>query len=436
MLDIKYIRDNIEKVRHALTVKRVTLDLDRLISLDDDRRAMQQQLDDLRAKRNKTSDEIAAMTVQAERDAKIAAMRGERAHEKVLDEKLSQVESEWRALMLRVPNIPSEDTPIGPDETHNVEIMRWGEQPRFSFAPKDHIELGTALDLLDLERGTKVSGFRGYYLKNELALLHQAVIWHAFKKMHRKGFTVMFTPTMVKEMALIGSGHFPDGKDEIYEVEDSTAEGKEQKYLIGTSEPSLLAYYADEILDEQQLPVKLSGVSQCYRREVGGYGKDTRGMYRVHEFTKVEQVVICRDDIAHALSLFEEIKENALEILSELELPHRVIQICTGDMGAGKYKMYDIETWMPSRNAYGETHSNSLLTDWQPRRINLRYRTKEGEIRFPYAMNNTAIASPRILIAILENYQQADGSVTVPEALRPYIGIDAIKPKTGAPKPK
>jgi len=248
--------------------------------------------------------------------------------------------------------------------------------------------------------------------------------------MQEKAFTLMVPPVLVKERALFGSGHFPFGKEEIYQIGNpgklSEGDQREAQYLAGTSEPSLLAYYADKTLDEKDLPIKMCGVSSCYRSEIGSYGKDTKGVYRIHEFVKVEQVVICKADIIEGDQWLETLREIAQEMLMDLKLPHRVLNICTGDMGAGKYKMYDLETWMPARNDYGETHSDSNLTDWQARRLNLRYKTADGKTKFAYTLNNTVIASPRILIAILENYQQQDGSVIVPEVLRPYVGKDII----------
>ncbi|MBI4090446.1 MAG: serine--tRNA ligase, partial [Candidatus Komeilibacteria bacterium] len=253
----------------------------------------------------------------------------------------------------------------------------------------------------------------GYYLKNDLLMLQWALFSYCLNKMREKGFTMMLTPTMVREMALIGSGHFPAAKEEIYAVDDN--------FLAGTSEPALLAYRAEELLDRSELPLKYCAVSPCYRREIGSYGKDTKGLYRVHEFWKIEQVVFCESDLAVSMPLFEELLSNAEEILQELALPYRVLAICTADMGAGKYKMYDLETWMPSRNGYGETHSCSHLTDWQSRRLRIRYKGVSGKSIFPHTMNNTVIASPRILIALLENYQQADGTVAIPDVLQPYL---------------
>lgn len=430
MLDINFIRENEAAVRKAITDKGVVLNLDELLTLDNQRRELQGQVDAARHDMNETAG-LVARAEGSDRDDLIAKGKELKGSMGMHEAQLQAIEAQWRDMMLRVPNVPSADTPIGDDESGNVEIATWGKPTTFDFEPKDHVELGDSLNLLDLERGTKVSGFRGYYLKNELAILHWAVLWHTFKRMRERGFDVMVPPIVVRELALVGSGHFPGDRDEVYELTEGgdDANEKEVKYLAGTSEPSLLAYRADEIVEESELPLKYAGLSACYRREVGGHGKDTKGLYRVHEFTKVEQVIICKDDIETSLELFEDLRKNSTDILEELDLPHRVIQICTGDMGAGKYKMYDIETWMPSRNAYGETHSNSHLTDWQMRRLNLRYRTADGEIRFPYAMNNTAIASPRILIALLENHQQEDGSVLIPNVLQQYTGFTAITSK-------
>jgi len=339
-------------------------------------------------------------------------------------------------ILLLVPNIPSPDSPIGSDEKSNQEIAKWGEIPKFSFKIKDHLDLGKSLDLIDTEKGVKTSGFRGYYLKNEAVWLQMALIQHALSKMQEKDFSLMITPTIIKEFALVGSGHFPFGKEEVYELtnpgkDEAGKEIKEKMYLAGTSEPSLLAYFANETLNEEDLPKKVCGFSTCYRSEVGSYGKDTRGIYRMHEFMKVEQVVICKADIQESNQWLETMRLIAEEMLRDLKLPYRVLNICTGDMGAGKYKMYDIETWMPSREAYGETHSDSNLTDWQARRLNIKYKDKAGKIHYAFTLNNTVIASPRILIALLENYQQKDGSVEIPKVLQKYMpkGMKKISPK-------
>jgi seryl-tRNA synthetase len=451
MLDIKYIRDNEEKVRKAIVDKRMTINLDELLQLDARRRELLAETESLQATKNSFSKEIAKLSPD-ERKVKILEMQEIDTRQTEAKQQLRDVEHQYENLLLLVPNVPAPEAPVGPDESGNVPWSYWSPAlghvdpkdeakvatvpTKFEFEIKDHLTLGQELNLIDLEAGVKTSGFRGYYLKNEAVLLQQALIWHALKKLQQKGFSLMIPPVLVREFALIGSGHLPGGRDEVYQIGNSgdvTGENdnpnKEPLFLVGTSEPSLLAYYADKTFNEKELPITVSGVSACYRSEVGSYGKDAKGIYRIHEFQKVEQMVICKASIEESEKWLEALRETAEEILQDLKLPYRVLNICTGDMGAGKYKMYDIETWMPSRNAYGETHSDSSFTDWQSRRLNIKYRDSEGKIQYAFTLNNTAVASPRILIPILENYQQADGSVTVPEVLRPYIGVDVIKKK-------
>ncbi len=451
MLDIKYIRDNEDKVRKAIADKRMKVNLDELLQLDARRRELLAETESLQATKNAFSKEISKLS-EEDKKVKLLEMQEIDTRQTESRQKLREVEHNYENLLLLVPNVPAPEAPIGPDATGNVPWAYWGPSighvdpkdadkvaqvpTKFEFVAKDHITLGQELDLIDIEAGVKTSGFRGYYLKNEAVLLQQALIWHALKKLQQKGFTLMVPPVMVREFALVGSGHFPGGRDEIYQIGntgDVTSENdnpeKEQLFLVGTSEPSLLAYYADKIFEEKDLPITVSGLSACYRSEVGSYGKDARGLYRIHEFQKVEQMVICKANLEESEKWLEALREVAEEMLQDLKLPYRVLNICTGDMGAGKYKMYDIETWMPSRDGYGETHSDSSFTDWQARRLNIRYRDAEGKIQYAYTLNNTAIASPRILIPLLENYQQADGSITVPEVLRPYLGIDVIKSK-------
>jgi len=434
MLDIKFIRENKDLVKESCQKKQVKIDIDYLLDLDKKRRELLQAIEDMRAQKNKANKEIQQAADKKKKEVIILKMRELDKNSDRVSADFKKVSKEFSDLMLQVPNIPSADTPVGPDESSNQEIARWGDLPKFDFPIKNHIQLGKELDLIDTEKGTKTGGFRGYYLKNEAALMQLSLMWHTFLKLKDKGFQLIIPPTLIREFVLIGSGHFPSGKDEVFQVANpgKLADGQEiaePMYLAGTSEPSLLAYYADSLLSEKDLPIKLAGFSQCYRSEVGSYGKDTHGLYRLHEFMKVEQVIFCKADVKEADKLFEEMRENCQEVLKELELPHRVVQICTGDIGAGKYKMYDIEAWMPSRQNYGETHSNSNLTDWQARRLNIKYKTKTGEKKFVYTLNDTMIASPRILIAILENYQQKDGSVLVPKILQKYLGIKKISKK-------
>ena len=429
MLDIKFIRENKEKVRKAILDKGIDLNLEYLLDLDEKRRTLKQECDELRQKRN----EIAEKIKSGQKDKSLIENGKEIKNLLAqLEKKYSKVKEEFHTLMLYVPQIPSNDTPIGKDENDNKVIEEVGKIPKFDFEVKDHIELGKNLGIFDLERGVKVGGFRAYFLKNEAALLHLAILWFAIQKILDKGFTLMIPPTLAKDFTLYGTGWFPFDMDNIYKVVPAgklklDQEKEEGTNLVGTAEVSLCGYYADEILNEEDLPIKLCGISQCYRSEVGSYGRDTKGLYRIHEFAKVEQIVLCQNDYEVSNKWLEEFRNIAQEILNELELPHRVVLMCTSEMGAGKYKMYDIETWMPSRNGYGETHSDSNLGDWQARRLNIRYKTKDKEKKYVHTLNNTVIASPRILIAILENYQQKDGSVKIPKVLQKWVGKDRIE---------
>lgn len=430
MLDLKFIRENAALVKDAAQKKRIDVDIDRLLVLDEQRRDIIVKLDGLRAERNRVSAEVPKITDKDEKQQTIEAMRHVGEQIKTLEAELAPTEQELDALSLLVPNIPSDDSPVGGEEA-NREVARVGEPRTFDFPPKSYLEILESRGLLDLERGTKTSGYRGYYLKGALAHLHLALMTYALRKLDEKGFLPMVPPILLREFALVGSGHFPAGKDEVYQIGNpgKLADGtslKEPLFLGGTSEPSLLAYYADQILDEAELPIRVCGISPCFRSEVGSYGKDAKGLYRVHEFWKVEQVIFCKADVAESDAHLEALRGIAEEILSELELPYRVLQLATGDMGMGKRKMYDLEAWMPSREGYGETHSDSNLTDWQTRRLNIRYRDASGEIRHAYALNNTALASPRILIALAENHQQADGTIKLPKALVPFVGREVI----------
>jgi len=428
MLDIKYIRENAAEIKKAALNKNIKIDIDKLLDIDETRRSLQTKIDDIRAKRNEL-----AKSAKGARPSEEQIEAGKKIKKELseIEEDLKIVNDEYYSIMVKVPVIPSPDTPIGKSEKENVEIFRSEEPPVFDFKIKDHIELGKDLDIIDMERGSKVAGYRGYYLKNEGVSLTMALMLFALEKLIQKGFTPVIPPTLVREFALFGSGYFA-GKnfdpevDEIYKVENTEldSEGnknKEDKFLIGTAEPALLAYHANEVLKESDLPKKYCGFSQCYRSEIGSYGKDVKGMYRVHEFMKVEQVCITSANIEESDKLHQEILEISKDLHKELGLPYRVLQICTGDMSAGKYKMFDLEAWMPSRDDWGETGSASNFLDWQSRRLNVKYKTSNGENKYVYMLNNTALPSVRPLIAILENYQQEDGSVIVPEALRKYM---------------
>lgn len=423
MVDINFIRENIDQVKKAAQDKKLEVDLDLLLEIDTKRRNLIAKVDALRAQRN---------TVAKNRDIeKGKAIKGELD---ALEKELKVEEERFNHLMLFVPNVPAADAPIGPDSDSNKEISKWGEIPKFDFPVRDHIELGKILDIIDLEAGAKVSGFRGYYLKNEGAILHWAVLQFAMKKIIAASFKPLVPPTLVHDKVLIGSGHFPSGKENVYQIAnpgkiETGEEIKNPMYLTGTSEPSLLAYFLEKTLNEDELPIKVSALTHCYRSEVGDYGKDTRGLYRVHEFDKVEQIVICKNSLEESEKYFNQMQKISEDILKELGIPYRVLAVSTGDMGVGKFRQNDIEGWMPGREKYGETHSNSNLTDWQSRRLNLKFKGKDGKNYYCYTLNNTVIASPRILIALLENFQQKNGSVKIPEVLIPFTNFSEISPK-------
>jgi len=416
MLSIDFIRQNKELVKKEAVEKQLDPKVvDQLLAIDEERRELIQKIEVLRQQRK-----TASQKRDIETGKKIKEELGK------LESELKKKEEEYKNLMLLVPNISSPDTPL-----EDKEIYRWGKKPKFNFPPLSHLELGEKLDLIDLEKGAQTAGFRGYYLKNEAAQLHFALLFYAWQKIISKGFTPLLVPTILREFALLGSGHFPFGREDIYQIANpgKLESGKsisEPLFLAGTAEPSLLAYFANETLKEEDLPVKVCGWTQCYRSEVGSYGRDTQGIYRIHEFMKVEQVVLCPDDEKVSDEWLEKMRIYSEEILRDLKLPYRVIQVGKKEMGAGKRKMYDLETWMPSRQGYGETHSDSNLTDWQARRLNIKYKTKKGEIKFVHCLNNTVLASPRILIAVLENFQQKDGSILIPKVLQGLIGKKKI----------
>ncbi|MDO8241034.1 MAG: serine--tRNA ligase [Candidatus Moranbacteria bacterium] len=432
MLDIKFIRENAEEIKKVIELKSIDLNLDELLAMDEKRRLSMQYIEELSAEKNKLNDLMQKATPE-ERATLIEQGKAVKEKMETVEPEYRNLKHEFESLMVRVPNVISKDTPIGKSEDENVEIFKTDNIPQFDFTPKDHIQLGKDLDILDLERGAKVGGYRGYYVKNEGVSLMMGFMMYAINKMMTKGYSPMIVPTLVKEFSLFGSGYFKGLEynqevDEIYKVASSEKEvtgevSKDNKFLVGTAEPSLLAYYADEVLQEDQLPLKMCGYSQCYRSEIGSYGKDTKGMYRVHEFMKVEQVILCEADNKEAERLQDEMVAISREMHEELGLPYRQLAICTGDLGAGKYRQYDLEAWMPGLNRFGETGSASIFTDWQSRRLNVKYADKNGDRKYVYMLNNTALPSPRIFIAILENHQQADGSIKIPEVLKKFMPV-------------
>ncbi len=437
MLDIKFIRENADQIKMAAKQKNINVDIDLLIKIDDERKMKMQNIDELRARRNELANASKSTKPTAEAIEEWKRIKDEIA---VLENNLSEIEDRYMDLMVKIPTIPSKDTPIWKDDSENIEIEKYWEIRKFDFKPRSHIELAEMLDIIDFDRWVKTAWFRGYYLKNEWTLLVMALMNYAINKMAQKWYTPFIPPTLVKWSCLFGSGYFkwkeydPE-EDEIYEIAttDKNADwskSKEKKFLIWTAEPSLLSYYSWEVLKEEDLPIKMSWYSPCYRSEIGSYWKDTKWLYRVHEFMKIEQVVIVKADVEESNKLQDEMLGISKELHTDLGLPYRVLQICTWDMSAWKYRAFDIEAWMPGVDKYWETWSASNFLDWQARRLNIKYIDKEWNRKYAYLLNDTALPSPRPFIAILENYQQADGSVIVPEVLRPYMWwINIIKPR-------
>ncbi len=423
MIDIKLIRDDPDRYIEAARAKLIDADIPGLLEVDAALRDARRQLQEARTAQNAAGKRIAGLTGD-EKAAAIAEMQGLKAEVKRLGETIDELEPKLNDLMLLAAQPAAADVPVGRDDSENVLIRKEGEPRRFDFQPKDHVELGTALDIIDIPRGVKLAGSRNFILKGAGALLHHAILRLAVDRMTAKGYTLLTVPVLVNESVMYGTGWFPVGRDQAYLVE------RDRLSLVGTAEVPVTAYHADEVLDEADLPKKYVALSTCFRREAGAAGKDTYGLYRIHYFDKVEQVVICRNDEQASLDHHRAILANAEDVLKVLGLPYRVMNVCTGDLGQGQVQKFDIETWMPSRESYGETHSASRFHEFQARRLNMRYRDAKGKVRFCHTLNNTVIASPRILISLLELCQNADGSVTVPEALRPYMnGLEKIEPK-------
>ena len=418
MLDISFIRDNPDLIKEAVRKKRMDVDIDKLLGLDEKRRGLVKETDEFRAQQNRASEKISHMAGEG-REQAIVSVRELKEKISHKEEELKTIEEEYMRLLLLVPNIPDLSVPDGNSDADNQEVRMYGEKPQFSFEPKDHITLLGELNLADFDRGAKVSGFRGYFLKGDAAMLSLALWQFAFEVLQKKGFTVHMAPSLVRGITLVGTGWLPQGKDEVYKVENDL-------YLSGTAEVPMMGMFEDEIFETKDLPITVAGLSSCFRSEAGSYGKDTKGLYRVHEFMKVEQVVLCQADHEESIRWHEELTKNAEGMLQELGLPYRVVVNCGADLGLGQVKKYDIEAWIPSQQKYGETHSSSYFHDFQTRRLNIRYRDADGKLKFAHSLNNTMIATPRILISLLENYQQEDGSVVVPEVLRKWVGKERI----------
>jgi len=414
MLNIKYIRENASQIKQACLDKQLDETVvDSLLVIDQQRRDIQAKIDDLRAQSNAHADSIKTQ-VQAGRKPtveQIAIGKEIKDRLKALEPEQQAVQTEWQQLMYQIPNIPASDVPVGPDESGNQIVRQVGDKPNFNFQPKPHHELMTNLGWVDMERGVKIGGFRGYFLKGEGLLLEQALMRVALDRLIKAGFTPMSVPVLVNEESMWGTGYFPWGTEDHYKTQDN-------QFLTGTAEVALTAYYTGETLREKDLPIKLCGISPCFRREIGAHGKDTQGIIRVHQFTKVEQVVLTVANEEITREWHEKMVKLVEDLLQDLELSYQVLLMCTGDMGAGQRKKYDIETWFPAQKKYRETHSASYFNDFQSRRLGIRYAAKDGTTKFAYTLNNTMAASPRLLAAIVENYQQEDGSVAIPKLLK------------------
>jgi len=416
MIDMKQIRDNPDLYIQAAKNKRIDANIPRLLGIDNRLRDAKAKLQEIAAEKNRIGKSIPKLKDQ-EKEAALAKLAELKPQEGPLEEEIKTLQPEFDALLLEVPQPADPDVPVGKDDTENVELRREGEVRQFDFEPRDHVQLGVALNMIDIERGVKLAGTRNYFLKGDGALLHWAVLRFAVDFMVQRGYTPMMVPLLMRDEAMRGTGYYPGSEEQTYRME------RDELNLVGTAEVPLTAYRMGEILQEEELPLKTVGLSSCFRREAGAAGKDTYGLYRIHQFDKVEQVVVCRNEVEESNKFHAEILANAEGVMKALGLPYRVVVVCTGDLGRGQAKKYDIEAWMPSRKSYSETHSASKFHEFQARRMNLRYKERETKKNlFCHTLNNTVIASPRILIPIMEMYQNADGSITVPEVLRPYMG--------------
>jgi len=431
MLDIKFIRENPDILKEAVRKKHLDFDLDSFLALDQGRRSLLQEIEDLRAKQNILTEKIEKTADEYETKSFLEMAKQIKERMAGREEEFKNKDIEWKKKMLEIPNIPDAAVPEGITDAENIEIRQVGKikvrqsqhyylaESSKLFKPKDHISLMRDLNMLDLERGAKVAGFRGYFLKNDAVLLSFALWNFVLEEFIKKGFEPLMAPSLVRPEGFFGTGWLPQGEEEVYKVQDNL-------YLTGTAEVPMMAFHQGEILEESDLPKKYIAFSPCFRREAGSYGKDTKGIFRIHEFFKIEQVILCKADHEESVKWHEEITQNAEEIMQALDIPYRVVINCGGDLKLANVKTYDIEAWIPSENRYRETHSSSYFHDFQTRRLNVRYKDSEGKIRFAHSLNNTAIASPRILIPLLENHQKADGSAAIPAVLKKYMGKRSI----------
>jgi seryl-tRNA synthetase len=416
MLDLKFIRENPVAVKKAVEVKCINLDVDQLLAIDSQLLTLKRESEALSSQKNTISAGIPKASKE-ERPALVAQSKEIGAKITEMTAKMKPLEDQLQQLMYLTPTIPSPEAPIGKSDKDNVVIKTVGEPPKFDFKPLDHVELTEKNGWADFKRVPNICGNRTYSLKGELVKLELALFQFALDKLAAQGFEIMTVPSLVSEQALYGTGHFPGDRESVYEMP------KDNQFLSGTAEIVINSLHAGEILQESDLPLRYSALSPCFRREAGSAGKDVRGLIRVHQFNKVEQFIICKNDIEESKKWHQTLLNNTEDILQALEIPYHVVDCCTGDMGMGKYRMYDVESWCPSENKYRETHSCSMLLDWQARRTNTRYRdSKTGKVEFVHTLNNTEIATPRIFVPLLENHQRPDGSVRLPAAIRPYMG--------------
>lgn len=420
MLDIKFIRENQKLVENAAQLKGIKFDLEHLIKVDDKRKALLLTVEEKRAEQKVANNAIVKSSSE-EREKILEKMKTLKTSLEKEEKELEGALKEWRALMLEVPNIPDASVPEGKSETDNKVLKTWGKKPEFDFEPKDHIELMTELNMVDFERGAKVHGFRGYFLKNSGAMLSWAIWNYSRDFFLGKGFDLFLPPVIVHKNFLYGTGHLPGGAEDIFQTQD-------EQYLAGTAEIPMMAYHAEEILEKKNLPLRYLAFSPCFRREVGSYSKDVKGLIRVHEFFKLEQLILCEASHEESVKFHEELNRNTEEFIESLDIPYQQIVISTGDLKGAHVKSYDTELWVPKEGKYREIASASYYHDFQTRRFNTRYRDSDGKIKYAHSLNATAIPTPRILVSLVENFQQADGSIKIPESLRPYMnGLSVIK---------
>lgn len=419
MLDIKFIRENKEIVKEGAKKKHIEVDIDKLLEVDEKRLSLLSQVESLRGEQNKVSVSMGGTLTDVERKQLIEEMRLVKDDLKQKEDELREIMIEWQKLMLEVPNVPDISVPEGDSDADNAEVKTWGEKTNFDFEPKDHIDLMMAHKMVDFDRGIKVHGFRGYFLTGDGVKLSMAIWNHALEFFSNKGFIPVLPPVIIRRETFMGTGYLPQGEEDLYKTQD-------EDFLAGTAEVPLMGFHQDEILKIDELPKKYLGFSPCFRREAGSYSKDVKGLIRVHEFYKLEQVIICEASHSVSVNFHEELNRNTEEFIESLGIPYRTVANCGGDLGMGQVKKYDIELWVPKENKYREIGSASYFHDFQTRRMNIRYKDNDGKMRYAHSLNATAIPTPRILVSLVENFQQIDGTIKIPEVLHKYFGKEII----------